>query len=126
MKGQALITLLFFMIIGITVSSAAVVLMYVNAVSGSKQQDGEIAYQAALSGAENAKIRVLRNPSYTGESNLQIGSGSATIVVTGSGTSVDPYIITSTGTRGNFVRKVQIQATYLNNFFSIASEKEIF
>jgi hypothetical protein len=126
MRGQALITLLFFMIIGLTVTSAAVVLMYVNAVSGSKQQDGETAYQAALSGAENAKLRVLRNPSYTGESNLQIGSGSATIVVSGTGTSPDPYIITSTGTKGNFVRKVQVQATYVNNFFSILSEKEMF
>jgi hypothetical protein len=126
MKGQALITLLFFMIIGLMVTSAAVVLMYVNAISGSRQQDGEIAYQAALSGAENAKIRVLRNPSYTGESNLQIGSGSATIAVSGTGTSVDPYVITSTGTRGNFVRKVQIQASYVNNFFSVLSEKEIF
>jgi len=114
------------MIIGITVTSAAVVLMYVNAVSGSKQQDGEVAYQAALSGAENAKIRLLRNPSYTGESNLSIGSGSATIAVTGSGTSGDPYVITSTGTMGNFVRKVQMQATYVNNFFSVSSEKEIF
>jgi len=126
MKGQALITLLFFMIIGITVTSAAVVLMYVNAVSGSKQQDGEVAYQTALSGAENAKIRLLRNPSYTGESNLSIGSSSATIAVTGSGTSADPYIITSTGTMGNFVRKVQMQATYVNNFFNVLSEKEIF
>src|SRR6185369_10579469 len=126
MRGQALITLLFFMIIGLTVTSAAVVLMYVNAVSGSKQQDGETAYQSALSGAENAKLRLLRNPLYTGESNLSIGSGSATTTVTGSGSSADPYIITSTGTRGNFVRKVQIQATYVNNFFSVGSEKEIF
>lgn len=126
MRGQALITLLFFMIIGLTVTSAAVVLMYVNTISGSKQQDGEIAYQAALSGAENAKIRLLRNPSYTGESNLQIGSGSATITATGSGTVGDPYVITSTGTRGNFVRKVEVRATYINNLLDVASQKEIF
>jgi hypothetical protein len=126
MRGQALITLLFFMIIGLMVTSAAVVLMYVNAIGGSKQQDGEIAYQAALSGAENAKIRIIRDPTYTGESNLQIGSGSATIVASGSGTVADPYVITSTGTRGNFIRKVQIKATYVGNFFSVLTEKEIF
>src|ERR1700722_5696827 len=71
-RGQALITLLFFAIVGITVTSAAVVMILVNSLSGTKQQQGDIAYDIAQSGAENGLIRLLRDPSYTGET-LAVG-----------------------------------------------------
>lgn len=124
-RGQALITLLFFTIIGVTVTSAAVVMILVNSLSGTKQQQGEIAYEVAASGAENGIIRLLRNPSYTGEV-LPVGSGSATITVTGSGTSGDPYIILSKGTTGIFVREVQVTATYQGNLLTVTSRKELY
>jgi len=125
-RGQALITLLFFTAIGITVISAAVVMTLVNSLSVSKQQQGEVAYEIAESGLDNGLIRLLRSPNtYTGET-LPVGSGSATITVTGSGTSGNPYIVTSTGTIGLFVRKVQATATYVNNLFTVTSQQEIF
>jgi hypothetical protein len=125
MRGQALITLLFFTVIGITITSATIVMMYVNSISGTRLQEGEIAYQVAQSGVENGMIRLLRNPSYTGET-LPVGSGSATITASGSGIVSDPYIITSTGRVGNFIRKVEVRATYLNNLLQVQSQKEIF
>ena len=124
-KGQALITLLFFTIIGVTVTSAAVVMILVNSLSGTKQQQGEVAYEIAQSGAENGIIRLLRNPSYTGET-LPVGSGSATITVTGSGTVANPYVILSKGTNGIFVREVQVNATYQGNLLSVTSRKEVY
>ena len=124
-SGQALLTLLFFMIIGISITSATAVMILVNSRSGSFQQQGEVAYQIAQSGAENAMLRILRNPSYTGET-LTVGGGTATVVVTGSGTGADPYVIVSTGTLGTFVRKVQVQATYVNNLLQVTSQKEVF
>ena len=125
-RGQALITLLFFTAIGITVISAAVVMTLVNSLSVSKQQQGEVAYEIAESGLDNGLIRLLRNPtSYSGET-LAVGSGSATIVVTGSGTSSSPYIVTSTGTIGIFVRKVQATVTYVNNLLTVTSQQEIY
>ena len=124
-KGQALITLLFFTIIGVTVTSAAVVMILLNSLSGMKQQQGEIAYEIAQSGADNGMIRLLRDPTYTGET-LPVGSGSATITVTGSGINGNPYIITSTGKNGIFTREVQITATYQNNLLSVSSRKEIY
>ena len=124
-KGQALITLLFFTIIGVTVTSAAVVMILLNSLSGMKQQQGEIAYEIAQSGADNGLIRLLRNPSYTGET-LPVGSGSATITVTGSGTSGNPYVILSKGTNGLFVREVQVTATYQNNLLTVSSRKEVY
>ncbi|MBA3723845.1 MAG: hypothetical protein H0W89_03035 [Candidatus Levybacteria bacterium] len=121
-KGQALITLLFFMIIGITITSAAVVMILVNSLSGAKLQQGEIAYHIAKSGAENGVLRLLRNPSYTGEDDLGIGGGLVDITVSGSG----PYTITSTGTTGNFTRKVETTVTYVNNLLTVTSQKEIY
>jgi hypothetical protein len=125
MRGQALVTLLFFMIIGLTITSGAVVMMLVNSNAGTRLQEGEVAYQVAQSGAENGMIRLLRNPSYAGET-ITVGSGSATITKSGTGVVNDPYIITSTGTAGNFVRKVEVRATYVNNLLQVQSQKEIF
>lgn len=123
MKGQTLITLLFFMIIAVTITSAAVVIIIVNSLSGMKLQEGTLAYEVAQSGAENAVLRLLRNPNYTGEV-LTVGDGTATISV--SAGLNNSYIATSSGQIGNFVRKVQIDATYMNNLFTVISEKEVF
>ncbi len=125
MKGQALVTLIFFMVFATTVTSAAVLVIIVNSLSGSRFQEGAIAYQVAQSGADNALIRILRDPSYVGET-LTVGSGSATIQATGSGTVVNPYIITSTGQIGNFKKKVQVTATYVNEQLSVLSQKEVY
>jgi len=124
-RGQALITLLFFTMIGVTVTSAAVVMILVNSTSGTKQQQGEVAYNIAQSGAENGLLRLLRDPTYTGET-LSVGSGTATITVTGSGTSSNPYIIVSKGSTGAFLREVQVTATYQSNLLTVTSRKEIY
>src|SRR4051812_48764532 len=84
-RGQALITLLFFMIIAMTITSAAVVMMAANSLSGTKFQEGEIAYHIAGSGADLAYLKLLRDPSYGGEQNVSIGGGKANITVTPSG-----------------------------------------
>ncbi|MGI8419812.1 MAG: hypothetical protein ACR2LN_04160 [Candidatus Levyibacteriota bacterium] len=125
-RGQALITLLFFTIIGITATSAAVVMILVNSLSGTKQQQGEIAYEIAQSGADDGLIRLLRDPTnYSGET-LNVGSGSATIIKNGSGTASDPYIIMSKGQLGVFTREIQVSATYQNNLLQVTSRKEVY
>lgn len=124
-RGQALITLLFFAIVGITVTSAAVVMILVNSLSGQKQQQGEIAYDVAQSGAENGLLRLIRDPTYTGET-LPVGSGTAVVTVTGAGTSGSPYVILSKGTTGSFTREEQITATYQNNLLTVTSRGEAY
>ncbi len=122
MKGQALITLLFFTIIGVTVTSAAVVMILVNSLSGTKQQQGEIAYSIAQSGADNAILRFLRDPSYIGETALPVGDGTAEIQRSGSG----PYTFLSIGRLGNFTRQVEVTVTYEDNLLVVTSRKEVF
>lgn len=125
-KGQALITLLFYVIIVVTISTAAVIMLIINTTSASKLQEGIVAYYVAESGAEEALLRVLRNPAYTGtgyngEPPLTVGDGTATItVVPGS-----PTTITSTGRVGNFVRIVQVTANYTGGYYTISSWEEI-
>lgn len=125
MKGQALVTLIFFTIIATTVTTAAILVIMVNSLSGTRLQEGSIAYQVAQSGIDNALVRILRDPSYTGET-LSVGSGSATIVVTGSGTSAEPYVIVSSGKKGGFVKKVEVRASYENDELNVISQKEVF
>lgn len=121
-RGQALVTLLFFAIIGITVTSASVAMVLTNSLGGTKLQQGSIAYQIAESGIENAKLRLLRDPAYSGET-LPVGNGTAVIQVTSSGGN---YTITSTGTIGNFVRQIRVLATYNNNLLTVTSQSEVF
>ncbi len=119
--GQALVTLLFFMVIALTITTTAILVMAINSLTASKLEQGSTAYSVAESGIENALLRLLRNPNYTGET-LVVGSGSAQIVVTGTTTKT----ITSTGTSGNFVRKIQVLVGYTNNILSITSWKETY
>lgn len=119
--GQALITLIFYVIIIVTVTTAAVMLIAINSLSATKLQEGVLAYYVAEGGAENGFLRVLRDPNYLGETNLIIGDGSADIVVTPG----NPKTIVATGKLGNFVRKMQITATYTNGVYTITSWKEI-
>ena len=121
MRGQALITLLFFMAVAITITSAATIVIVVNSLSVTKFEQSMSAYYVAESGAENAMLRLLRNPIYTGET-LPVGLGSAFIQVTGS----DPKTITSEGTVGNFKRKIQVVAGYASGILTATSWKEVF
>lgn len=118
-RGNALITLLFFALITIIVTSAAIVMLMINSGAVTTVQQGNDAYSIAESGVENALLRLLRNPSYTGEV-LTIGSGTATITVTGGTTKT----IISKGTIGNFERSIQVVATYTNNVLTVTSWDE--
>lgn len=119
-KGQALVTLLIFMIITITITSAAVAVMILNSQSANKMQEGLLAYNIAEGGAENAILRLLRDPDYTGET-LIMGEGVATITVSG----VSPITINSEGRIRNFLRKIRVTTNYNNGIFTISSWKEI-
>lgn len=118
-SGQVLVMLLVFIIIGITITSATVILSVINAKSSTKFQIGQDALSIAHSGAENAMMRLIRDPNYSGET-LNIGDGTATITVHGT----NPKIIDSVGTNGNFTRTVEVTATG-SGFLTVSTWKEI-
>ena len=120
-SGQVLVTLLVFMVISIIITSAAVVILLVNSESGTKTVLGDEAYYTAESGAENALLRLLRDPYYNGET-LQIGNGTATIAISGA----NPKTIQSIGKVGNFTRTIQVTTSYTDNVLTVTSWKELF
>lgn len=104
-----------------TITTAAVALALSTTRDTTTHTLGERTLAVAESGAENAILRLLRDPSYTGESNLPIGPGTATIVVTGS----SPTIITSIATVGIYSRTIQVAVTNTGGLLTITSWQEI-
>src|SRR3989338_5759201 len=119
-SGQALITLLFFVLISLTITTGAIIIIIANSLSVSKFQEGTLVYYAAESGVENALLRLLRDPNYTGET-LTIGSETAVITVSGN----NPKTVVSVGQNGNFKRTVQVQMNYSNGYYTFSNWKEI-
>lgn len=119
-SGQALVLLIVVMVVGTVITSAAVIFAIVNLKAASNLQSGEEAYAIAESGAENAILRLVRNPAYSGET-LTVGSGEAVITVSGSGN----LTVVSEGVRGNFRRKVEVTGSYVNNIFTVSAWREI-
>ena len=121
-KGQALVTLLVFTIVAITITSAAVVIILTNSIGTSKLEQGTNAYYSAESGAENALLRLLRDPNYTGET-LPVDDATVLISVSNVGST---YTVTSDATLGNFLRSIEVTATVVNNILTVDSWKEVF
>ena len=121
MRGQVLLMLLVFSVIGLLVTSAATTLVLVNSANAQKTQAGLTTLHVAESGMENALLRFLRNPGYTVET-LTVGEGTATITISGSG----PFLITSVGRVGSFSRTIQVTVDYNNNILTVTSWREIF
>jgi len=118
-KGQALITLLFFMIIGVAIISSAALVLSAGILSSSTSEQGLAAYYVAESGAEDGILYLLRNPAYSGSlPPVPVGLGQASV-------SINNGTIISTGSYGTTVRKIQIQTTNSGGAFTISSWKEI-
>jgi len=118
-KGQALISLLVFMVIAIAITSGAIILTISNSINTSKIAVGSDAYAIAEAGVENALLRLLRDPAYTGET-LGFPNGEAVVTVVGT----DPYIIRSEGTNGNFKRTIEVSVQFVNNKMEVVSWEE--
>lgn len=119
-KGQTLIILLMYMLIAIIVTTASVALVINNSRGTDKLYQGTNALDIAESGAETAMIKLLRDPSFAGET-LTIGSGQAVITITGT----NPKTVLSKGTLNNFTRTVQVTVDVSNNTVTVISWKEI-
>lgn len=125
-SGQTLVLLIIFTIVATTITAASVAILAVNSLTATKFQEGLLTYQVAESGIENALIRLLRDPSYTGtgyksEPALTLGDGTVTIQVTGSTTKT----VIATAANGNFVRKIQAVVDYNNNIMNVSTWAEI-
>lgn len=118
--GQTIIALLIFMMLAILITTTAVMITVINAQTNTGYTSGELALQAAESGAENGLLRLERDPTYTGETITINSSTTATITVSGTTTRT----LTSVGTVagiGSYKRTVVVTATYSNNTFTVTN-----
>src|SRR3989344_8272621 len=120
LPAQSLVVLLVFIATATIITAGATTVTLINSQSGSKFSLAQETLEVAEAGADNAILRILRNPSYAGEI-LTVGAGTATITVSGSSTRT----IDSTGQIGNFERKIRVVGTFTNNTFTITSWSEI-
>lgn len=115
--GQTLITLVVFVAVMTTLTSALVIVAVTSMRTNSKFASSETALAAAEAGAEQAVLRVIRDPVYTGET-MAAGNGTATISVSGTTTKT----IISEGTVGSLHRRVQVVVTVgTNNVVTVTS-----
>lgn len=118
MSGQALIMLLFFIMIGITITTTAIYIIAGNSLSATDVNEGEVARAMAEAGAENALLQVLRG-NYANE-NITLPDGTVTVTITNGAT----ITIDSVGTVGNYIKKVRVTATK-DGMMDVTSWKEV-
>jgi hypothetical protein len=122
LQGQAMVTVLFVCIIGMLIVTGALYGVY-NAIGMSSQSElGLLAGSAAEIGIENALIRFIRDPSYTGETML-LGNDRSVIITSG---GTPKTTITATGSVGSITRRIQTIVYYNNDgVFTIESWSDI-
>ena len=125
-QGQALITLLFFMVIGVTLLTAAAIVTLGNVSSTTSAEQGTIAYYNAEAGIEDALLQSLRYPAgsttpYTGTNGTPISfsNGSATVSA-----NLTAGIIFSTGVYQSAQRTIKVTLSYTTGQ-KVASWQEV-
>lgn len=120
-KGQTLVALLFFVLIGIMVTSVSTTLFFTNLRGDQASESSEILRQVADAGAEMALIKLLRNKNYSGES-VVINNSNVTIEVVGGNTKT---INVTSIDENNLEIKIQVIVNYANNVLNMISYKQI-
>lgn len=114
-----MILLIAFVAIAMSVITATVAVNIINGRNTRGTEASTDALTIARSGVENAMIRLIRDPSYTGES-MTIGDGTATIVVTGT----TQKTIRSTGTVSDHSHTIEVVASTSGGIVSAVSWNE--
>ncbi|MEX0616339.1 MAG: hypothetical protein WD231_00835 [Candidatus Woykebacteria bacterium] len=119
-KGQALVTIL--IVIAMTTLATSIALVSTSfAQNVGRATQTEIIHYAAESGVEQALIKLLRDPSYTGETFVTPDGASVQVAVP---LSPNPRLIASVATKNNLKRRVEVSVTISNNILTTTSWKE--
>ena len=120
-SGQALLTVIFIAVIGILITTGALYALLNNINTATLEEVGVMTHSAAESGIENALIRLIRNPSYTGETMILDDNRTVVVTVTGSSSQT----ITATATTGLVTQRVAVVVHYNGGVLTIDSWKSI-
>ncbi|PIS22322.1 hypothetical protein COT50_02560 [candidate division WWE3 bacterium CG08_land_8_20_14_0_20_41_10] len=121
-SGQILTSVLVFMAFGLSVIALSATLTVINIQNTAKLAQSEQASNYAEAGAEEAILRLIRDPAYSGGSLPLSADTVIGITVTGVG---DSRTIISTATYNGFTKKVQAVVSLANNKATLVSWKQI-
>lgn len=123
-KGQVALTLIFFALVAMIITSAAVMAIVNNNLTQSKMEQSLKAYTAAEAGTENALLKLLRQPDYQGET-FNIDQNTTVTVTLEPIENTSQIIIISQGQVGQINRQIKTIIDYNDNVLQIVSTDEI-
>lgn len=121
-KGQAMVMVILVTVTLISVVTATTAMVVTNSLSTMREEQGAHALEIAESGAEEALLRLLRDPTLTTSTpiTLTVDGGYATVEVSGTNAKA----IVSRGIVGEYVRTLNITAQYSQGKLVINSWQE--
>ena len=119
-QGQALTSLMIIVFVGLSIITTSVGVISTNLSSTSNLLEANDALIIAESGAEDALLKILRSPSYTG-GTLPFTDGLATISIA----STNPFTFISRGTVGRHQRSIQVTINTSGGITTVSSWQEI-
>lgn len=119
-KGQALVSLLIIIAVSILAVTSAIVSASLSSTTAITTISDKV-YYSAETGAEEALIKLLRDPTYSG-GNFNIDGVDVNIIV--SSPSPTERNISSDATINNVKRKIAVRANFINNTLTVTDWKE--
>lgn len=120
-SGHSAVMLLIFVVVGMLVITASVTMNITLSKNAVRFEDSTLALHLAEAGVENALIRLLRDPTYTGET-LTTPEGTTTITVQGT----EFQVIDATASSFSSTRRLQVEVDRSSGSMDITSWKEVF
>ena len=121
-KGQVLVSILIIIAVAVLATGTAVVASSLSKTTGVATTSDKLLY-AVESGADEALIKLLRNPTtYSSES---ISINGTLVQITISRPSATNIVILSSASQDNLIRKVEVSSEFVNNILTITSWREV-
>ena len=119
-KGQTLVSLLIIIAVSILAVTSAIVSASLSSTAAITSISDKV-YYSAETGAEEALIKLLRDPSYPGET---LDLAGINVEITVSSPSPTEKVIISTASTNSIKRRVDVSAQFLNNILTVTSWDE--
>jgi len=120
-SGQILTSVIVFMAFGLSVIALSSVLTIINIQSTAKNSESTKTLSYAEAGAEEAILRLVRDPGYSG-GTLLIDDVSVLVVVTGDAVN---KTISSTAAYNGFTKKIEAAVSLADSKVSLLSWKQV-
>jgi len=119
-KGQTLVSLLIIIAVTVLAVASAIVSASLSSTTAITTISDKV-YYSSETGAEEALIKLLRDPGYSGETfNLE----GVNVEVSVTSPTPTERVITSTASENNIKRRVDVSAEFLNNILTVTSWDE--